>query len=191
MPEPAVCTLAPCTAGCPGCCPAYAPRCSCLSLCSASRIVRQCLPSCGCWCLIYLLLLQKMLDSLNQDPIFPNALLSPGRRTLRAAPAAALHLVLRMLPLDTWGRYSQVGCTHCGRAGWTRRMHGMLCHTGSHLSALKCLIFRTSTASSGRCCCASQCAALHVDNRHRAWHAGDSPHLWWLGGWRAGRSGDS
>ena len=60
---------------------------------------------------------QKMLGSLMQDPVFPNALLSPGKRTLRAAPAAALHLVLRMLPLDSWARYSQVRSVHamCSR----------------------------------------------------------------------------
>ena len=49
-----------------------------------------------------------MLGSLTGDPVFANALLSPRRRKLRAAPAAALHLVLRMIPLDTWGLYSQV-----------------------------------------------------------------------------------
>lgn len=49
-----------------------------------------------------------MLTSLKGDPVFANAILSPEKRSIRAGPTAALHLVLRMIPLDTWGIYSFV-----------------------------------------------------------------------------------
>ena len=63
-----------------------------------------------------------MLISLKGDPVFANAILSPEKRTIRAGPTAALHLVLRMIPLDTWGIYSFVSphreCLRLTHASW-------------------------------------------------------------------------